>query len=206
MLIKIHPKNPDMRQIGKVIQTLKNGGVIVFPTDTVYALGCDAGNSKAVQRICQLKGIPIEKSKFSFICYDLSNISEYAKHINTPTFKLMRKYLPGPYTFILNASSGVPDRFFGGKKKKTIGIRIPDNEITRIIIKELQGPLMATSVHDEDEIIDYITDPELIYEKYSKMVDMVIDGGTGGNEPSTILDCTNDEIQLIRQGKGEIDL
>lgn len=195
-----------MRLIGKVIQTLKSGGVIVFPTDTVYAMGCDATNTKAVQRVCQIKGIPLEKSKFSFICYDLSNITDYAKHINTPTFKLMRKSLPGPFTFILNASSGVPDRFFGGKKKKTIGIRIPDNEITRIIIKELQGPLMATSVHDDDGIIDYITDPEMIHEKFEKLVDMVIDGGPGGNQPSTIVDCTNDEIHILRQGKGEIDL
>src|SRR5688572_25474230 len=136
MLLKIHPANPDPRQIKKVIEMLKDGGVIVFPTDTVYALGCDAGNHKAVQRVCQIKGIPLEKSRFSFICYDLSNITEYAKHISTPTFKLMRKALPGPFTFILNASKRVPDRFFGGKKKKTIGIRIPDNEITRTIVRE----------------------------------------------------------------------
>jgi tRNA threonylcarbamoyl adenosine modification protein (Sua5/YciO/YrdC/YwlC family) len=202
-LIKIYPENPQPSAINKVVKSLQNGGVIIYPTDTVYGLGCDIFNQKAVERICRIKGIKPEKSNLSFICYDLSHISEFAKNINTPLFKIMKKALPGPFTFILNATSTVPKII--NPKKKTIGIRIPDNNIPRLIVKELGNPIITTSIKDEDEILEYSTDPELIFEKFKNLVDIVIDGGYGKNVPSTILDCTKEPIEIIREGMGDIN-
>ena len=200
MLIRIHPENPSHRQITYVADILKKGGIIIYPTDTVYGIGCDIFNARAVERIAKLKGIKIEKAKFSFICYDLSHLSDYTKHLNNTVFKLMKKYLPGPFTFILPANTKIPKLF--KNKKKTVGIRIPDNLIPLEIVKELGNPLLTTSLHDDDRIIDYTTDPELIHEKYENQVDLVIDGGYGNNEPSTVVDCTTEEPYIVRQGLG----
>lgn len=200
MLLRIHPENPSDRQIKKVVDCLNKGGIIIYPTDTVYGIGCDIYKNKAVEKIAQLKGIKKEKADFSFICSDLSHISDFTKPISNEIYKLMRKYLPGPFTFILEANNKVPKLF--QSKKKTVGIRIPENNIIKEIIEELGNPIMSTSVHDEDELIEYTTDPELIYEKFKNVVDIVIDGGFGGNEASTIVDCTQDEIIIIREGKG----
>ena len=200
MLLKGYPENPNPRHIHTVVECLMDGGIIIYPTDTVYGLGCDIFKSKAVERIALIKGIKAEKSNFSFICDDLSQLSDYSKPIPNEVFRLMRKNLPGPFTFILNASNNVPKLI--QSKKKTVGIRIPDNNIPRVIVKELGHPIMSTSIHDDDEIIEYTTDPELIYEKYSNLVDIVIDGGYGDNEPSTVIDCTGPEPLIIREGKG----
>ncbi|MCP4552370.1 MAG: threonylcarbamoyl-AMP synthase [Bacteroidetes bacterium] len=200
MLLKIHPENPSDRQIRKVVECLSKGGIIIYPTDTVYGIGCDIYKNKAVEKIAQLKGIKKEKANFSFICSDLRHISDFTKPINNEVYKLMRRYLPGPFTFILEANNKVPRLF--QSKKKTVGIRIPDNNITNVIITELGNPIMSSSVYDEDELIEYTTDPELIHEKYKNIVDIVIDGGFGGNEASTIIDCTQNEISIVREGKG----
>ncbi|MCK4288326.1 MAG: threonylcarbamoyl-AMP synthase [Bacteroidales bacterium] len=200
MLIKIHPKNPSPRQIKTVVEYLYDGGIIIYPTDTVYGLGCDIFKSKAVEKIALIKGIKKEKANFSFICHDLSQLSDYTKPISNEIYKLMKICLPGPFTFILNANNKVPKLF--QSKKKSVGIRIPDNNIISEIVKELGNPIMSTSIHDEDEIIEYTTDPELIHEKYENIVDIVIDGGYGDNEASTIVDCTTDEIMILREGKG----
>jgi len=200
MLLKIYPNNPDPRLISKVIDCLNSGGIIIYPTDTVYGLGCDIYNKKAVERIAQVKGIKTEKANFSFICSDLSHISDFTRPISNEIYKLMKKNLPGPFTFILEANNKVPKLF--QSKKKTVGIRIPDNNIIRTIVEEFGHPIMSTSVYDEDEIIEYTTDPELIYEKYKNIADIVIDGGYGDNEASTIVDCTQDETLIVRQGKG----
>ena len=199
--IKLYEENPQQRKIAEVVKVLKNGGVIIYPTDTVYGIGCDFFNAKAVQRVCQIKNI--KPQSLSFICYDLSEISEYVRNLNTPVFKVMKKALPGPFTFILNASSKVPKVL--GAKRKTVGIRIPNNNIPRMIVRELGNPIITTSIHDEDEIIEYSTDPELIYEKYKNVVDLVIDGGYGGNVPSTVVNASEDEFELVREGLGEID-
>ena len=203
MLLKIHPETPSLRQVQKAVEVLSRDGVVIFPTDTIYAIGCSARSSKALDRIALIKGITPKTANFSFLCYDLSQLSDYSKPINNDVYKLMRRNLPGPFTFILHASSSVPKIF--GSKKKTVGIRIPDNNIVSEIIKELGHPLISTSIHDEDDIIEYSTDPELIYEKYSNQVDLVINGGYGGNIPSTIIDCTGDEPLLVREGKGVIE-
>jgi len=200
MLIKIHPENPGLRQIKTVVECLYDGGIIIYPTDTVYGLGCDIYKSKAVEKIAFIKGIKKEKANFSFICHNLSQLSDYTKPIGNEIYKLMKASLPGPFTFILNANNKVPKLF--QSKKKSVGIRIPDNNIVSEIIKELGNPIMSTSIHDEDEIIEYTTDPELIHEKYKNTVDIVIDGGYGDNEASTIVDCTTDEIMILREGKG----
>ena len=200
MLVKIYDENPDPRQIRKVVDVLRNGGIIIYPTDTVYGLGCDITNTKAVEKVARMKGVNIEKSNFSFICSDLSHLSDFTKPIPNQIFKLIKRYSPGPFTFILNANNNVPKYFKG--KKKTVGIRVPDNSIIHEIVKELGNPILSTSVHDEDEILEYTTDPELIEEKYTDTVDLVIDGGYGGNIPSTIIDCTTDFPEIIRQGKG----
>ena len=200
MLIKLYPDNPNERVIRTIVECLMDGGIIIYPTDTVYGLGCDIFKSKAIERIALIKGIKAEKSNFSFICDDLSQLADYSKPIPNEIFKLMRKNLPGPFTFILNASNNVPKLI--QSKKKTVGIRIPDNNIPRVIVKELGHPIMSTSIRDEDEIIEYTTDPELIYEKYSNLVDIVIDGGYGGNLASTVIDCTGDEPVITREGKG----
>lgn len=202
MLIKLYNENPNMRQVLQVVEILRNGGIIIYPTDTVYALGCDILNQKAVERIAQLKGVKLEKAQFSFIFYDLSHIADYTKPISNSVFKVMKRNLPGPFTFILEANNNVP-RYFKGKKK-TVGIRIPNNNIIREIVKELGNPIYATSIHDQDEIIAYTTDPELIYEQYENKVEAVIDGGFGDNQVSTVVDCTSDEIEIIREGKGEL--
>ncbi len=202
MLLKIYPENPNARHIRMVVECLMDGGIIIYPTDTVYGLGCDIFQPKAIERIALLKGIKAEKANFSFICHDLSQLSDFSKPIPNNVFKLMRNNLPGPFTFILNASNSVPKLI--QSKKKTVGIRIPDNNIPRVIVQELGHPIMSTSIHDEDEILEYTTDPELIYEKYSKLVDIVIDGGYGDNEPSTVVDCTEDEPVIVREGKGEL--
>lgn len=203
ILVQIHPDNPDPKRIQQVVETLKKGGVIIYPTDSVYSIGCDLMNPKALERVARIKDIKLEKANFSIICYDLSHISEFAKNIENNVFKLMKKALPGPFTFILNASSNVPKIF--QSKKKTIGIRVPDNNIAREIVKELGNPIVSTSVHDDDEIIEYTTDPELIYERYEKLVDLVISGGFGNIEASTVVDCTSGEPVVVRDGIGEID-
>src|SRR5512133_995401 len=198
MLLKIHPETPGQRQVLKAVELLAEGGVLVFPTDTVYGLGCNIFNNKAVERVARIKGIHIEKANFSFICHSLSQLTDYAKHVNNPTFKLMKQCLPGPFTFILEASSNVPRIF--RSKKKTIGIRIPDNNIIIEIVKELGNAVLTTSIHDEDQILDYTTDPDLIYDHYKNLVYAVIDGGHGNNVPSTVIDCTGPIPFVARQG------
>lgn len=202
MIIKLYNENPDTRRILQVVDVLRNGGVIVYPTDTVYSLGCDITNQRAVERVAKIKEMKVEKTQFSFICHDLSHLSDYARPIPNPIFKLMKRNLPGPFTFILEANNNVP-RYFKGKKK-TVGIRVPDNTIIREIVRELGNPVFSTSVHDRDEILAYTTDPELIHDQYRDEVDLVIDGGYGGVEVSTIVDCTADEPVIIRPGKGEL--
>jgi tRNA threonylcarbamoyl adenosine modification protein (Sua5/YciO/YrdC/YwlC family) len=203
MLIKIYPENPNPRDVRTVIECLRDGGVIIYPTDTVYSMGCDIYKPKAVERVAAIKGVKAEKADFSIICNDLSHISDYTKPFNTEIYKLMKKALPGPFTFILQANNNVPRIF--QNRKKTIGIRVPDNSITRQIVEELGNPVISTSIYDEDEIIEYTTDPELIHEKYINMVDIVIDGGYGGNLASTVVNCIGDEIELVRQGKGVLE-
>lgn len=202
MYVSIHPDNPDVKKVKKVAECLSEGGVIIYPTDTVYAIGCSLLHPKAVEKVALIKGIKLAKANFSLVCFDLSHLSEYCKQISNPTYKLMKKALPGPFTFILKANSNVPKLF--KNNKKTVGIRVPDNNISRSIVNTLENPLISTSVHDEDEILKYTTDPELIYEKYHKQVDMVVDGGFCKNVASTVVDCTNDIPEVIRQGIGEI--
>ena len=202
-LIKIYPQNPDPKAIDKAVEVLRNGGLIIYPTDTVYGLGCDITNTKALQRIARIKKVKLEKANFSFICYDLSNLSEYVRQIENPIYKLLKRALPGPYTFVLQGNSSLPKDF---KKKKTVGIRVPDNSIVRSIVKELGNPIVSTSIYDEDDVIEYTTDPELIYEKWKDRVDLVIDGGYGANVPSTVIDVSGDEIKVIREGLGSLDI
>jgi len=203
MLVKLFNENPNPRDIRKIVEVLQDGGIIIYPTDTVYGLGCDITNSKAVEKVARIKGIKVEKNNFSFICSDFSHLSLYTKPISNATFKLLKKNLPGAFTFILEASNNVPKYFKG--KKKTVGIRIPDNNIIRDIVAELGNPILSTSVHDEDEILEYPTDPELIYEKYQDVVDIVIDGGPGELVPSTIVDCSGNEMVIVREGKGKLE-
>lgn len=203
MLIKIYPENPNPKAIEQVVDVLKRGGIIIYPTDTVYGLGCDITNQKAIERICRIRGIKPEKANFSFICSDLSHISDYVKPIDTTVFRLLKKALPGPFTFIFNASNNVPKLL--SSNKKTVGIRVPDNNIAREIVKILGNPILSTSIKDDDELVEYSTDPELIHEKYEDLVDLVIDGGYGDNEPSTVVDCTNGDFEIIREGKGILD-
>ena len=203
MLLKVHPENPSQRQILKVCEVIRKGGVVVYPTDTVYALGCDIYNTRAVDRIARLKGTRVNKADFSFIFSDLSQLSDYTRLVSNSVFKLMKAYLPGPYTFILPARNNIPRIFHS--KKKTIGIRIPDNNIPLEIVRELGHPIMTTSIHDEDELIEYTTDPVLIWDKFKDEVDAVINGGYGNNEASTVIDCTNEEPVILRLGIGKID-
>ncbi|WP_282037063.1 L-threonylcarbamoyladenylate synthase [Saccharicrinis aurantiacus] len=203
MLLKIYPENPNPKDIRFIAEELRKGKVIIYPTDTIYGIGCDINNTKAVERVARIKNINLKKDHLSFICYDLSHISDYTKNINNNVFKIMKRNLPGPFTFILDANSNVPKLF--KNNKKTVGIRIPDNNIIRELINELGHPILSTSVIDDDEIIEYTTDPELIYEKYHKLVDIVIDGGFGDNSPSTIVNCTNGDVELIREGKGILE-
>lgn len=200
MLIKIYPENPNPKEISLVVDVLKNGGLIIYPTDTVYGLGCDITNAKAVEKVARFKNVKVEKSNFSFICIDLSQLADFSKPISNQVFKLLKKYLPGPFTFILNANSNVPKYFKG--KKRTVGVRIPDSPIILEIVRVLGNPIMSTSIHDEDDILEYSTDPELIHEKFKDIADLVIDGGYGHNIPSTIVDCTEEVPVIVRQGKG----
>lgn len=202
MLIKIYPENPNYKQIEKVIEILQRGGIVIYPTDGVYGMGCDIHNRKAVEKIARLRGIKTDKARFSIICHSLSQLSDYTRPISNPVFKLMKKNLPGPFTFILNANNKVPDLF--QSNKRTVGIRIPNNAILLEIVQTFGSPLLTTSVHDDDEILEYTTDPELIHEKYEDLVDLVIDGGYGQIHPSTVVDCTSDEPVIIRQGIGEL--
>jgi tRNA threonylcarbamoyl adenosine modification protein (Sua5/YciO/YrdC/YwlC family) len=204
MLLKIYPENPNEKVIQQVVDVLKKGGLIIYPTDTVYGLGCDITNQKAIEKVARIRGIKPDKANFSFICYDLSHISDYIKPIDNETFRVLKKALPGPFTFIFNASKKVPKLL--SSNKKTVGIRVPDNNIARYIVQLLGNPILSTSIHDEDEIKEYATDPELIYEKFKDLVDLVIDGGYGDNDPSTVIDCTTGEFDIIRQGKGDLDL
>ncbi len=203
MLLKLYEKNPEQKVVQKVVELLQYGGVIIYPTDTVYGIGCDITKARAVERVARIKGIRPEKARFSFICSDLSHLSDFANHVDNTTFKLMKSYLPGPYTFILNASTQVPKSI--KQKRKTVGIRIPDNNIILEIVRQLGNPILTTSLKEDDQILEYPTDPELIYEEYRDMVDAVIDGGYGGLIPSTIIDCSGDEPEVIREGLGEVD-
>jgi tRNA threonylcarbamoyl adenosine modification protein (Sua5/YciO/YrdC/YwlC family) len=203
MLLEIHPDNPDTRKIDQIVKCLKDGGVIIYPTDTVYSIGCDLMNKRAIEKVARIKGIKPEKANFSIVCYDVSSLGDYTKQFSRQVFKVMNKALPGPFTFILNASNKVPKLF--DSNKKTIGIRIPNNNIAREIVAALGNPIIATSVHDDDEILEYTTDPQLIHEKFENLVDIVIDGGYGKNEASTIIDCTNDDIEVVREGLVPID-
>ncbi|WP_040280902.1 L-threonylcarbamoyladenylate synthase [Psychroserpens damuponensis] len=202
-LIRIYEENPNPKEIKKVVDVLKRGGLVIYPTDTVYGLGCDITKIKALEKIARIKGVKLEKSNFSFICEDLSNLSDYVKQIDTTTFKILKRALPGPYTFILPGSKSLPHPF---KKRKTVGIRVPDNPITLEIVKQLGNPLVSTSIRDEDVVVEYTTDPELILEKWDNLVDIVIDGGYGGNEGSTIIDLSEDEPIVIREGKGSLEI
>jgi tRNA threonylcarbamoyl adenosine modification protein (Sua5/YciO/YrdC/YwlC family) len=203
MLLKLYEKNPDQKVVQKVVELLQYGGVIIYPTDTVYGIGCDITKARAVERVARIKGIRPEKARFSFICSDLSHLSDFAKHVDNTTFKLMKSFLPGPYTFILNASTQVPKSI--KQKRKTVGIRVPDNNIILEIVRQLGNPILTTSLKEDDQILEYPTDPELIYEEYRDLVDAVIDGGYGGLIPSTIIDCSGDEPEVIREGLGEVD-
>lgn len=204
MLIKLYEKDPDLRQVSKVVELLQNGGVIIYPTDTVYGMGCDITKARAVERVARIKGIRPEKARFSFICSDLSHLSDFARQVDNNTFKMMKSYLPGPYTFILNASNQVPKSI--KNNRKTVGIRIPDNNIILEIVRQLGHPILTTSLKENDQILEYPTDPELIYEEYRDLVDVVIDGGYGGMIPSSVIDCTGDKPLLIREGLGEVDV
>ena len=202
-LIKLYNENPNLKEIDKVVKTLQNGGLIIYPTDTVYGLGCDFTNTKALEKIAKIKGVKLEKANFSFVCNDLSHLSDYVKQIDNSTYKLLKRALPGPYTFVLPGSKSLPNVF---KKKKTVGIRVPDNPIARLLVKTLGNPIVSTSIHDDDDVIEYTTDPELIYEKWKDIVDIVIDGGYGDNEASTVIDLTDSEPFVIREGKGSLDI
>lgn len=202
-LLRIHEQNPEMRKIGKVVNILQKGGVVIYPTDTVYGIGCDLHNKKGVEKLLNLLGLKPNKLKLSFICHDLSQVSHYIKPITTHVFKILKRALPGPYTFLLNANNEVPKIL--NVSKKNVGVRIPQNNITLTLVKELGNPIISASIKDEDEIIQYTADPEIIFERYKKMVDVVIAGGLSGVEPSTVIDLTEGEINLIRQGLGDIE-
>ena len=200
--IKLYNENPNPKEIAKVVKVLQSGGLVIYPTDTIYGLGCDITKTKSLEKIAKIKGVQLEKANLSFICNDLSHLSDYVKQIDSATFKILKRALPGPYTFILPGSNNLPKVF---KKKKTVGIRIPDNNIIRTLVAELGNPIVSTSIRDEDDVLEYTTDPELIFEKWQGLVDIVIDGGYGDNEPSTVIDLT-EEPAVIREGKGSLDI
>ncbi|WP_257658927.1 L-threonylcarbamoyladenylate synthase [Parapedobacter lycopersici] len=204
MLLKLYEENPNMKAIQQIVDVLKRGGLIIYPTDTVYGLGCDIRNHRAIERVCELRGLKPEKANLSFVCYDLTDIAQYTKSFDTATFRVLKKALPGPFTFIFNASGQVPKLL--SNKKRTVGIRVPDNNIAREIVHQLANPIVSASIHDEDEIVEYSTDPELIHEKYGDLVDIVIDGGYGGNIASTIVDVTSGDFEIMREGKGDLGL
>ncbi|MFH6603981.1 L-threonylcarbamoyladenylate synthase [Maribacter algicola] len=201
--IKIYEENPNPKEVMRVVKILQKGGLIIYPTDTVYGLGCDITNTKALERIARIKGIKLAKANWSFICADLSNLSDYIRQIDTPTFKILKRALPGPYTFILPGNNNLPKDF---KKKKTVGIRVPDNAIAKALVEGLGNPIVSTSIRDEDELLEYTTDPELIFEKWKNLVDVVVDGGYGGNVASTVIDLSSNEPEIIREGKGGLDI
>ncbi|UOB17332.1 L-threonylcarbamoyladenylate synthase [Abyssalbus ytuae] len=201
-LIRIYEENPNPKEIKRVADILRKGGLVIYPTDTVYGLGCDITNSKALERIAWIKGVKLDKANFSFVCADLSNLSDYVKQIDTPTFKILKKALPGPFTFILPGNNSLPKDF---KKKKTVGIRVPANNIAVALVKELGNPIVSTSIYDEDELLEYTTDPELIFEKWENLVDVVIDGGYGDNVASTVIDLSGSEPLVVREGKGKVE-
>lgn len=203
MLLKLYNDNPNPKEVAKIANLLRNGAVIIYPTDTIYGLGCDITKQRAVERIARIKGVKPEKSNFSFIVDDLSHLSDFTKPLNNNIYKLMKRNLPGPFTFILEANTNVPKLL--KRKKKNVGIRIPNNNIIRSIVRELGNPILTTSIHSEDTLVEYETDPELIYEEMSHQVDLVIDGGYGNIIPSTIVDCTDHEIVIVRQGLGELE-
>jgi len=202
MLLKLYEEATNPKDLKIVTECFKDGGVVIYPTDTVYALGCDINSRAGIERVAQIKGVKPDKADFSFVFYDLSHISEYTKQFDTSIFKVLKRNLPGPFTFILEANSSIPKLF--KNKKKTLGIRVPDNNICRSIVHLLDRPIISTSIHDEDEVIEYTTDPELIHEKYKNLVDIVIDGGFGNNEASTVVDLSRGEAEIIRQGIGEL--
>jgi tRNA threonylcarbamoyl adenosine modification protein (Sua5/YciO/YrdC/YwlC family) len=201
--IKLYNENPNQKEIDKIVKILQNGGVIIYPTDTVYGLGCDITNTKALEKIAKIKNIKLDKANFSFVCNDLSHLSDYVKQIDSSTFKLLKRALPGPYTFILPGSTNLPRAF---KKRKTVGIRIPDNTIARNLVSALGNPIVSTSIRDDDDVLEYTTDPELIFEKWKNLVDIVIDGGYGDNHASTVIDLTLNEPKVLREGKGSLDI
>ena len=201
--IKLYNENPNEKEIAKIVEVLRNGGLIIYPTDTVYGLGCDITNTKALEKMARIKGVKLEKANFSFVCSDLKNLSDYVKQIDSSTFKLLKRALPGAYTFIMQGNNNLPKDF---KKKKTVGIRVPDNLIARTIVERLGNPIVSTSIYDEDDVIEYTTDPELIFEKWQNLVDIVIDGGYGDNTASTVIDLSGDEPVVIREGKGDVSI
>lgn len=202
-LLKIYEENPNPKQVQRVVDVLRKGGLVIYPTDTVYGLGCDITNTRALEKIARIKGIKLAKANWSFICADLSNMSDYVRQIDTATFKILKRALPGPYTFILPGNNNLPKDF---KKKKTVGIRVPDNAIARTLVEELGNPIVSTSIRDADEVLEYTTDPELIYEKWNNLVDIVIDGGYGDNVASTVIDLSEGKQEVIREGKGSLDI
>jgi tRNA threonylcarbamoyl adenosine modification protein (Sua5/YciO/YrdC/YwlC family) len=201
--IKLYNENPNEKEIDKIVKILQKGGLIIYPTDTVYGLGCDITNTKALEKIAKIKSIKLDKANFSFVCNDLSHLSDYVKQIDSSTFKLLKRALPGPYTFVLPGSTNLPRAF---KKRKTVGIRIPDNTIARNLVASLGNPIVSTSIRDDDDVLEYTTDPELIFEKWKNLVDIVIDGGYGDNQASTVIDLTLNEPLVLREGKGSLDI
>jgi len=205
MLLRVNYDKPNPKDIQLIVECLKNDGVIIYPTDTVYSIGCDITRQKAIEKVCRLKNIKPEKANFSFVCSDLSHLSNYARPISNSVFRLMKKALPGPYTFILEANNNVPKLL--KQNKKTVGIRVPDNAICQQIVIALGNPIITTSLHNhEDEVMDYFTDPEVIHREYENKVDLVIDGGFGNVDASTVIDCSQDEIQVLREGLGSLDV
>ena len=201
--IKIYEENPNPKEISRVVDVLRKGGLVIYPTDTVYGLGCDITNSRALEKLARIKGVKLAKANWSFLCADLSNLSDYVRQIDTATFKILKRALPGPYTFILPGNNNLPKDF---KKKKTVGIRVPDNSIAIALVEALGHPIVSTSIRDEDDVLEYTTDPELIYEKWDKLVDIVIDGGYGGNVGSTIIDLSDGSPEVVRAGKGSLEI
>ena len=201
--IKIYEQNPNPRELAKVVKVLRDGGLVIYPTDTVYGLGCDITKTRALEKIARIKNVKLNKAKWSFICADLSNLSDYVKQIDTATFKILKRALPGPYTFILPGNNNLPKDF---KKRNTVGIRVPDNSIANAIVLELGNPIVSTSIRDDDDVLEYTTDPELIFEKWQNLVDVVIDGGYGANIASTVVDLSVKPPEILREGKGSLDI
>ncbi len=201
--IKIYSENPNPKEIAKVVRVLRDGGLVIYPTDTVYGLGCDITKSRALEKIARIKGIKLAKANWSFICADLSNLSDYVKQIDTATFKILKRALPGPYTFILPGNNNLPKDF---KKRSTVGIRVPENSIAQALVNELGNPIVSTSIRDDDDVLEYTTDPELIFEKWQNLVDVVIDGGYGDNVASTVIDLSLHPPEVVREGKGSLDI